>query len=76
MEVSGQIHAMVSLPPGKELPAREGWVGFKAGLDTVKRKISCRTPAVQPIPAPTPTTTEPKLICIQCVTGLYLELFS
>jgi hypothetical protein len=43
MEVSGQLHALAALPPGKEAPVG-GWVGPSAGLDDVeKRKIlHCR----------------------------------
>jgi hypothetical protein len=36
MEVSGQLHAPVSLPPGKEPPGTHwigGWVGPRSGLE-------------------------------------------
>jgi hypothetical protein len=58
MEVSGQLHAQVALPPGKEpLYWIGGWVGPRAILDAaVKRKIPSprrksnrRTPIVQPV---------------------------
>jgi hypothetical protein len=41
MEVSGQLHAMVALLPGKEPPVSIGgtWVGPGAGLYAVMRKI-------------------------------------
>jgi hypothetical protein len=46
MEVSGQLHAMVTLLPGEEpLPSTYwigGWVGLRSDLDNMeKRKISC-----------------------------------
>jgi hypothetical protein len=44
MEVSGQLHVMAALPPGKERLVSitiGGWVGPRAGMDAVvKRKIS------------------------------------
>jgi len=47
MEVSGQLHAPVALPPGKEPPVTHwigGCVGPRAGLDAVvKKKISLRS---------------------------------
>jgi hypothetical protein len=57
MEVSGQLHAPASLPPGKDTHWIGGWVGPRAVLDTVvKRKIpnprqesNPRTPIVQPV---------------------------
>jgi hypothetical protein len=60
MEVSGQIHAPVALPPGKGASGTHwigGWVGPIAVLDAVmKRKIASprresnpRTPIVQPL---------------------------
>jgi hypothetical protein len=61
MEVSGQLHAPATLPPGERAPGTYwlgGWVGPRAVLDTVvKRKIPSprresnpRTPIVsQPI---------------------------
>jgi hypothetical protein len=43
MEVSGQLHVPVALPPGKEPPGTHwigGWAGPTAVLDAVeKRKI-------------------------------------
>jgi hypothetical protein len=42
MEVSGQIYASAVLLPGKEPPVSiwiEGWVGFRAGLDAVEKRI-------------------------------------
>jgi hypothetical protein len=58
MEVSGQLHALDALPPGKEPPGTHwigGWVGHRAVLDAVvKRKIPSpcresnpRTPIIQ-----------------------------
>jgi hypothetical protein len=58
MEVSGQLHASATLPPGKEPLVPNwigGWVGPRAVLDTVverKIPIPCResnprTPIVQ-----------------------------
>jgi len=44
MEVSGQLHVPVALPPGKEAPIIiwiGGWVGPKANVGTVKRKNPC-----------------------------------
>jgi hypothetical protein len=42
MEVSGQIHAPVALPPGKKAPTTQ-WigerVGSRAGLDAVVIKV-------------------------------------
>jgi hypothetical protein len=42
MEVSGQLHAPVALPPGKEAPGTRcigGWVGPpKAGLDVIDER--------------------------------------
>jgi hypothetical protein len=60
MEVSGQLHALAALSPGKRAPGTHwigGWVGARAILDTVvKRKIPSphqesnpRTPIVQPV---------------------------
>jgi hypothetical protein len=60
MEVSGQLHAPVVLPPGKEPPGTHrigGWMDPRAGLDAVvKRKImrpgresKLRTAIVQPV---------------------------
>jgi hypothetical protein len=60
MEVSGQLDAPASLPPGRNPPRHfgmEGWVGHRAGLDAVmEREISTpcresnpRTPTVQPV---------------------------
>jgi len=44
MEVIGQLQAPTALPPGKEPPGTRligGWMGLRAGLDTVsKRTIS------------------------------------
>jgi hypothetical protein len=43
MEVSGQLHDPVALPPKERAPGTHwigSWVGFRAGLDAVvKRKI-------------------------------------
>jgi hypothetical protein len=39
MEVSGKLHALAALPPGKKVLSTHwiaGWVGPKAGLDTVQ----------------------------------------
>jgi hypothetical protein len=45
MEVRGQLHALPALPPGKEPLVTNwigGWVGPRAGLDTVfLLKINC-----------------------------------
>jgi hypothetical protein len=60
MEVSGQLHALAALPPGKDPPLTHwigGWVGTRAVTDAVvKRKIPSprresnpRTPIVQPV---------------------------
>jgi hypothetical protein len=56
MEVSGQVHATAALPPGKDPHWIGGWVGPRAVLDVVKRKIpsphqelNLRTPIIQPI---------------------------
>jgi hypothetical protein len=59
MEVSGQLHAPAALPPGKKPVTYwiEGWVGFRAILDTAmkrkipssRRKSNPRTPIVQPV---------------------------
>jgi hypothetical protein len=60
MEVSGELHAPVALPPRERDPATHqigGWVGPRAVLDAVvKRKIRSpcresnpRTPIVQPV---------------------------
>jgi len=35
MDVSGQLRATAALPPGKEPFCMGGWVGSRAGLDTV-----------------------------------------
>jgi hypothetical protein len=38
----GQLHIPAALPPGKKTPGTHwirGWVGPRAGLDDVKRKI-------------------------------------
>jgi hypothetical protein len=58
--MSGQFHAPAALPPGKEPPSTHwigGWVGSRAILDVVVKKIipspcqesNPRTPIVQPI---------------------------
>jgi hypothetical protein len=42
MEVSGKIHASAALCRGKIVPNVHwlgGWVGTRAGMETVKRKI-------------------------------------
>jgi hypothetical protein len=40
MEVSGQLHVLAALPPGKEPLVSIGWVGPRAVLEAVvKRKI-------------------------------------
>jgi hypothetical protein len=42
MEVSGQLHAPVALPPGEKTPGThwiEGWVGPRGGLDAVVLSI-------------------------------------
>jgi hypothetical protein len=60
MEVSGQLHAPAALPPRERTPGTHsigGWMGLRAGLDTVvKRKIPSprqesnpRTPIVRPV---------------------------
>jgi hypothetical protein len=58
MEVSGQPHTLAALPPKERIPSMhwiEGWVGPRAGLDTmVKRKIPSHCwdsypPIIQPI---------------------------
>jgi hypothetical protein len=59
MEVSGQLHALVALLPGKEpLVSRnpsthwiEGWVGPRAGVDEVARKKN-PSPSQESNPAP------------------------
>jgi hypothetical protein len=41
MEVSGQLHALAALPPGKEFPCIHGtggWVGPRAVLDVVAKR--------------------------------------
>jgi hypothetical protein len=55
MEESGQLHAPVALPPGKEPLGtlwKGGWVGPRVGLDVVEKKKSCtagnRIRVVQP----------------------------
>jgi hypothetical protein len=51
MEVSSQHHAPAALHPGKERPAHwiRGWVGTRAGLDTVeKRKIPSLCLGIEP----------------------------
>jgi hypothetical protein len=58
MEVSGQLHATVALPPGKRVPDTH-WIGGlvdpRAGLDAVlKRKIpspcwDSNPPIIQPV---------------------------
>jgi hypothetical protein len=57
MEVSGQLHTLATLSPGKEPPVLKrigGWVGSTAGLDAVaKRKknpapIRNQTQVIQP----------------------------
>jgi hypothetical protein len=35
MEVSGQLHALAALPPGKEPPVT---IGYEAGVDMVSKK--------------------------------------
>jgi len=53
MEVSGQLHALAALPPG-ESPGTHyigGWVGPRAGLDAVARRIeipSLQLPGIEP----------------------------
>jgi hypothetical protein len=40
MEVSGQLHAPATSPPGESSPPTHwirGWVGLRAGLDDVKK---------------------------------------
>jgi hypothetical protein len=40
LEVSGQLHALAALTPGKEVPGThwiEGWVGARAGLYDMER---------------------------------------
>jgi hypothetical protein len=58
MEVSGQLHALATLPLGKEplAPVARSLVGLRAVLDAVKRKIPSpgqesnpRTSIVQPV---------------------------
>jgi hypothetical protein len=56
MEVSGQLHAPTALPPGKDPHWIGGWVGPRAILGTVVKKISSprresnpNTPIVQPV---------------------------
>jgi hypothetical protein len=60
MEVSGQLHGLATLSPGKEASGIHwigGWVGLRAVLDVVvRRKIpslcqesNLRTPIIQPI---------------------------
>jgi hypothetical protein len=42
MEVSGQLHAPAALPPRERAPGTQwigGWVGPRAVLDTVMKKI-------------------------------------
>jgi hypothetical protein len=55
MEVSGQIHALAALPPGKRGPDTHwtgGWVGPRAGLDNVeKMKTLHRREAITDGPA-------------------------
>jgi len=51
MELSGQLHAMDTLPQGKEPPVLTGLGGPRAGLDAVTKKIripaGSRTPVFQ-----------------------------
>jgi hypothetical protein len=37
MEVNGQLHALAAFPPWKQPPVPIGWVGPRAGLDTVSK---------------------------------------
>jgi len=52
MEVSSQLHATATLPPGKEplvLTGIGGWVGLRAVLDAVvRRKIPQPPPGIEP----------------------------
>jgi hypothetical protein len=40
MELSGQLHALAALPPGKAADTHwlEEWVSLRAGLDAVEKK--------------------------------------
>jgi hypothetical protein len=59
MEVSGQLHVPVALPPGKGAPVTHwigGWVGSRADLDAMAKRKSPiiaptgnRTPVIRPI---------------------------
>jgi len=52
MEVNGQLLASAVFSPGKVPHCIGGWVGSRAGLDTVRKKIPSPagnlTPVVQP----------------------------
>jgi hypothetical protein len=60
MQVSGQLHAPATLHPGKETAEPNGgWVGSRAGLDTVVKRKNLSLPRIEPrssmmtaIPAP------------------------
>jgi hypothetical protein len=57
MEMSGQLHALAALPPGKYPPSTRwigGWVGSRAGLDAVVKRKSPSphqesNPIIQPV---------------------------
>jgi hypothetical protein len=57
MEVSGQLHTSVVLPPGKRAPGThclEGCVGPRIGLETVEKRKSIApagnlNPTIQPL---------------------------
>jgi hypothetical protein len=56
MEVSGQLQALAALTPGESVPGTQwtkDWVGPRASLNALKKKISWhagnRTPVVQAV---------------------------
>jgi hypothetical protein len=51
MEVSGQLHALVALPPRKELPGANrigGWVGPRADVDATEKRRIMSLPGIDP----------------------------
>jgi hypothetical protein len=53
MEVSGQLHAPVALPPRERVPGANwigGWVSPRAGLDVVEDREILPLSAIEPRP--------------------------
>jgi hypothetical protein len=78
--MSGKLHAPAALPPGKEPPRTRwvrGWVGPKAGMDTVVTRKILSPPGIEspnpdhPARSLVAIPTEPSLVTVRKLEVIY-----